>query len=115
MWHRPLVTIESVGPAIRAAYTEETARAGGRWRSLVTLGAEPGPGVEPCVAVVDDRADERVGAASVNKLAIAVAVLDRVDQGHLRLEQTVELTPDLILPGDGIYHLQPVWGDRLTL
>jgi beta-lactamase class A len=105
------VTIESVGAAVRAAYDEETALAGGRWRSLVTL---PGPDTRR-VTAVDDRADEPVGAASVNKLAIAAAVLDLVDRGQLRLDETLELTPDLVLPGDGLYHLQPVWGDRLTL
>jgi beta-lactamase class A len=111
------MAIESTGAAIRAAYDEETAQAGGRWRSLVTLVGDTdrasGPGA--WVTAVEERADERVGAASVNKLAIAAAVLDLVDRGELRLDRTVELTPDLILPGDGIYHLQPVWGDRLTL
>jgi beta-lactamase class A len=67
------------------------------------------------IIAVDDKADEVVPAASVNKLGIACAVLDKIDRGELRLNQRVELTPETVLFGDGIYHLQTVWGDRLTL
>jgi beta-lactamase class A len=67
------------------------------------------------IPAVDDKADEVVPAASVNKLALACAVLDKIDRGALRLDQTVELAPESVLYGDGIYHLQTVWGDRLTL
>jgi beta-lactamase class A len=56
-----------------------------------------------------------VPAASVNKLGVACAVLDKVDRGELRLDQRLELTSEIILFGDGIYHLQGVWGDHLTL
>jgi beta-lactamase class A len=91
---------------IRRAYRRQTARAGGVWRSLVTVG--------DAVAVAE-RADEVVLAASVNKLAVACAVLSKVDTGLLRLDSTVALTPDLVLGGSGIYHLQPAVGDQLTL
>lgn len=64
---------------------------------------------------VEDAADVVVAAASVNKVALACAVLDKVDRGELRLDQRLELTADTVLPGDGIYHLQTVWGDQLTL
>ncbi|WP_240941978.1 serine hydrolase [Planosporangium thailandense] len=96
---------------IRRAYRREVARAGGSWHALVTL-ADP-DGTHR--VAVEDAADEVVPAASVNKAAIACAVLDKVDRGALRLDRTLELTADTVLYGDGIYHLQTVWGDRLTL
>jgi beta-lactamase class A len=96
---------------LRRAYRRETARVGGAWHTLVTV---VGPDGAHTVAV-DDRADEVVSAASVNKLGVACAVLDKVDRGELRLDQRVELTPEIILYEDGIYHLQTVWGDRITL
>jgi beta-lactamase class A len=92
-------------------YRRETARAGGTWHALITV---TGPDGTPIVAV-EDRADDVVTAASVNKLAVACAVLDKVDRGELRLNQRLELTAEIILSGDGIYHLQGVWGDHLTL
>jgi beta-lactamase class A len=92
-------------------YRRETGRAGGAWHTLVTLTSPDG---EQIVAV-EDRADEVVPAASVNKLGVACAVLDKVDRGELRLDQRLELTAEIILFGDGIYHLQGVWGDHLTL
>jgi beta-lactamase class A len=92
----------------RTAYRRETGAAGGSWHSLVTIDGYDTP-------VMDDGADDVVPAASVNKLAIACAVLHLVDRGELRLDRTVEVTADIVLPGDGIFHLQPVWGDRVTL
>jgi beta-lactamase class A len=96
---------------IRRAYQRETAKAGGVWHALVTLTDADGSHL----VAVEESADEVMPAASVNKLGLACAVLDKVDRGELRLDQTVELTPGIVLPGDGIYHLQTVWGDRLTL
>jgi beta-lactamase class A len=96
---------------IRRAYQREIAKAGGAWHALVTLADVDGSHL----VAVDDAADDVVPAASVNKLGVACAVLDKIDRGELRLDQTVELTPGIVLPGDGIYHLQTVWGDRLTL
>jgi hypothetical protein len=95
---------------LRDAYERETARSGGVWRSLVTLAGDDSrhrpvqhrPVQHRPVRhrpvqhrpVVDDRADEVVGAASVNKLGIACAVLDLVDRGELSLG----LTSDRIRP-----------------
>jgi beta-lactamase class A len=96
---------------IRRAYRRATTRAGGSWHALITMAGPDGAQV----TVVVDRADEVVPAASVNKLGVACAVLDKVDRGELRLDQKLELIPEIILFGDGIYHLQGVWGDRVTL
>ncbi|NJC81894.1 serine hydrolase [Planosporangium mesophilum] len=96
---------------IRRAYRRQVARVGGTWHALVTMAGPDGTHLP----AVDDRADQVVPAASINKLAIACAVLDKIDRGVLRLDQRVELRPEDVLDGDGIYHRQPVWGDRLTL
>jgi len=44
--------------------------------------------------------DETFAMASTYKVAIATAVLDRVDRGKLSLEQMVEITPDMMMIGD---------------
>jgi beta-lactamase class A len=96
---------------MRRAYRRESARVGGSWHAVVTVaGADGLP-----VTAVDERADEVVAAASVNKLGIACALLDKIDKGTLALDRTVDLTPDLVIVGSGLYHLQTVWGERLTL
>ncbi|WP_432825368.1 serine hydrolase [Dactylosporangium sp. CA-092794] len=92
---------------IRRAYSRHTARAGGDWHGLVTLA---GHGV-----VVEDDADRLVKAYSIQKLAIAVAVLDKVDRGELDLARRVRLAAGDVLGGSGTYHLQPVHGDELTV
>ena len=107
-----MIEARAAAGRIRRAYRRATARSGGVWRSLVTVG---GTATVGGAVAVDERADDVVRAASVNKLALACAVLSKVDGGLLRLDQTVDLTPDLVLGGSGLYHLQPAWGDRVTL
>jgi beta-lactamase class A len=65
--------------------------------------------------VIADDPDHVLHGYSVQKLAVAVAVLDKVDRGRLDLGQTVELTTDVMLGGSGIFALNPVGGDRLTI
>lgn len=68
--------------------------------------------------VIDVDRDKEILAASVNKLAMAVALMDKVDRGDLQLGQKVELTADVIESGSGssgMWHLQKVYGDNLTL
>src|SRR5439155_13063626 len=105
---RPVTSLSEPARRIRRAYRAATARSGGVWRSLVTVAGSARP-------VVDERADEVVRAASVNKLAIACAVLDLVDRGALRLDRRLTLTEDLVVGGSGIYRSQPVFGDRVTV
>jgi beta-lactamase class A len=103
---------------IRLTYEKETARAGGTWRSMVTVLDADGSHV----TAVEQRVDEVVQAYSVNKIAIACAVMDKIDrskepetQEKLRLGDLVDLDPTIILGGSGIYFLHSVWGDRLTV
>jgi len=44
--------------------------------------------------------DETFAMASTYKVAIATAILDRVDRGELSLDQMVEITPDMMMIGD---------------
>jgi beta-lactamase class A len=93
--------------AIRTAYQRETARAGGAWHALITDGGG--------TLIVEDDADHVLPGYSVQKLAVAVAVLDKVDRGELDLGRLLDLPAGIVLGGSGIYHLQTVWGDRLTV
>ncbi|MDG4768074.1 class A beta-lactamase-related serine hydrolase [Solwaraspora sp. WMMD406] len=96
---------------IRRGYLRQRARAGGTWHSYVTRRDAAGRW-QP--VIVDD-ADRIVHGYSVQKLAVATAVLDKVDRGLLRLDQKLHLTADLVLGGSGIYHLHGVWGDDITI
>lgn len=92
-------------------YQVHTAQAGGSWHSLVRVTN----GAGQLTPVVEAGADTPMWAYSVNKIAVALAVLDKVDRGELQLDQKLTLTPDIIAVGSGIYHLQGVYGDELTL
>ena len=50
--------------------------------------------------VIAFNGDETFAMASTYKVAIATAILDRVDRGELRLDQMVEITPDMMMIGD---------------
>lgn len=97
---------------IKQTYDRQTAKAGGNWYSYVTVADEDGT-MKP---VVEDEADHLISAYSTNKLAIALAVLDKVDRGELSLDQKLGLTSGIIAGGSGIYFLQQGhYGDDLTL
>ncbi|GAA3996812.1 serine hydrolase [Allokutzneria multivorans] len=97
---------------ISFVYRRETRRARGTWSSHVSI-VDPDGRVIPAV---DDNADTVVNAQSVNKIAVAVAVLDKVDRGLIRLDQKVSLTPEIIIKdGDGIFRLHKVYGDQITV
>ncbi|MFG2063551.1 serine hydrolase [Micromonospora sp. NPDC048871] len=96
---------------IRRAYRKQKALAGGSWHTHVAMvGAAGGLNV-----VVDDDADRVTHGYSVQKLAVAVAVMDKIDRGELALGQRLDLTGDIILGGSGIYFLHTVWGDEITV
>ncbi|MGC5028487.1 serine hydrolase [Micromonospora sp. DT229] len=96
---------------IRRAYRKQKALAGGSWHTHVAMvGAAGGLSV-----VVDDDADRVTHGYSVQKLAVAVAVMDKIDRGELALGQRLDLTGDIILGGSGIYFLHTVWGDEITV
>ena len=99
------------GSGVRRTYRRETARAGGDWWSYITLTSGDGS----ARTLVEDEIDQVVSIYSVNKIAVAAAVWDKIDRGELALEQQVELPGDLIESSEGCYYLQTVYGDQLTL
>ncbi|THV23445.1 serine hydrolase [Glycomyces paridis] len=103
-------TIQDKAALVKAAFDTEIAKAGGTWQAKITLfdGAT-------AVTAVDRSSKTVKPAASMNKLGIAIAVLDKVDRGELSLEDRVTLTSDIILTGSGFYFHQTKYGDELTV
>ena len=96
---------------IKRVYARQKAKAGGTWHShIATVGASGTP-----VPIVEDDADHVTYGYSVQKLAVATAVMDKVDRGELSLGQKLDLPADIILGGSGIYFLHTVWGDQVTI
>ncbi|MCX4473363.1 class A beta-lactamase-related serine hydrolase [Micromonospora sp. NBC_01655] len=97
---------------VAARYAQESARAGGNWQAYVTVA---NPSGAPLVAVADE-ADAQIEAYSVNKIAVATAVLDKVDRGLLTLDQRVDVTASIVVPGgDGIFSLDGAYPSSVTL
>ncbi|GAA2368608.1 serine hydrolase [Catellatospora methionotrophica] len=100
------------GPGhLRRVYQRQKTKAGGVWHSHVA--ALNAAGV--LETVIADDVDAIVDGYSVQKVAVAVAVMDKVDRGELQLGQKLDLQADIILGGSGIYHLHTVWGDDITV
>src|SRR6478672_7143217 len=77
---------QSVTRMVGKVYQRYASRAGGTWNSLITI-ATPGGGVGTAVQVDPDT---EVEAYSVNKIAVAVAVLDKVDRALLSIDQLID-------------------------
>lgn len=94
---------------IADVYQAQTQAAGGTWNAHVSL---PGSST----VAVDDASGTVVEAESVNKIAVATAVLDKVDRGLLTLSQTVQVTSDIVIAdGDGIFRLDGAYPSTITL
>jgi beta-lactamase class A len=105
-------TPEQARKRVRKVYQRETTRAAGIWNSLITVANPDGT----LASAVEDKADERVEAYSVNKIAVATAVLDKIDRGLLRLDQRVDVTADIVATtGDGIFRLDRAYPSSITL
>ncbi|NUS72384.1 MAG: serine hydrolase [Corynebacteriales bacterium] len=93
-------------------YKEQTKKAKGTWNSYITIADTDGT----LKAAVDDKSDVVVEAYSVNKIAVAAAVLDKVDRGQLALDTRVDVTKDIVIPdGDGIFRLDGAYPSSVTL
>ncbi|MFI7432042.1 serine hydrolase [Micromonospora haikouensis] len=109
---RAAATPAEAAAQVAASYAQETARAGGNWQAYVSVA---NAAAAPPVAVADE-ADRRIEAYSVNKIAVAVAVLDKVDRGLLTLAQRVDVTASIVIPGgDGIFSLDGAYPSSVTL
>ncbi|HEX8346317.1 MAG TPA: serine hydrolase [Actinoplanes sp.] len=96
---------------IRRTYRRQKTRAGGAWHSHIAMVDTAGT----LQTVVADDIDHVTQGYSVQKLAVATAVMDKVDRGELSLGQKLDLRADIILGGTGIYFLHRVWGDDITV
>lgn len=97
---------------ISRVYARETEESQGTWSSLVTVA--DAAGVQQ--TAVDENADTVVDAQSVNKIAVATAVLDKVDRGLLTLDQRVDVTDAIVIRDtDGIFALDRAYPSSVTL
>ena len=100
------------GPAcIKKVYENEKAKVGGMWHTHMAAVDATGA-ITP---FIEDDADHVTYGYSVQKLAVATAVLDKVDRGELTMGAKLDLQGDIILGGSGIYFLQGTYGDDLTV
>jgi len=92
---------------VAAVYAREVGKAQGTWSSLISVGG---------TTAVETGADTVVEAYSVNKLAVATAVLDKIDRGLLTLDQRVDVTADIVIQDiDGIFALDGAYPSSITL
>jgi len=96
---------------IAQTYAQQKAKAGGTWHTHIA-GIDATGTPKP---IVEDDADHVTQGYSVQKLAVATAVMDKIDRGELTLGQKLDLQADIILDGSGIYFLHTVWGDDITI
>jgi beta-lactamase class A len=105
-------TSEQARRKIARVYQREVERAGGIWSTYISV---TDPDGTPLPAVSVD-ADKVVTADSVNKIAVATAVLDKIDRGLLTLDQRVEVTSDIVIQDtDGIIALDGAYPSSITL
>ncbi|MEE6311615.1 serine hydrolase [Plantactinospora veratri] len=98
---------------VAAIYRREKTKAGGNWYAYLSVASGAGPAPLPAVR---ENPDTVVEAYSVNKIAVATAVLDKVDRGLLTLDQRVEVTSAIVVPGgDGIFSLDGAYPSSVTL
>ena len=102
---------QELAERIKDVYEDESERAGGPWQAKITVLDGDGP---PIPAVDADSGSVH-SAASVNKLAIALGVLDKIDRGEAALDDRITLEEDVILSGSGFYFHQAAFGDELTV
>ena len=102
----------AAGPArIKKVYEREKAKVGGLWHTHIAAVDATGA-LQP---LVEDDADHVTYGYSVQKLAVATAVMDKIDRGLLTLDTKLDLPAGIILGGSGIYHLHRVYGDEITV
>jgi beta-lactamase class A len=96
---------------VKRVYDRESAAAGGTWNAYISVADPDGTPV----AAVDVDSTALVEAYSVNKIAVATAVLDKVDRGLISLTQQVEVPASIVIPdGDGIIKLDRAYPSLFT-
>ncbi|MFI5937027.1 serine hydrolase [Actinoplanes sp. NPDC051494] len=108
----PAAAASAAGRAtIKQVYDAQKAKVGGLWHTHIATADAAGVRT----TVVEDDADHVTQGYSVQKLAVATAVMDKIDRGQLTLGTRITMTQADILSGSGIYHLHTVWGDDITV
>lgn len=103
----PNVPAELTTQTVARVYAHEVAKAQGVWSSFVSVGG---------ATAVEANADSVVEAYSVNKIAVATAVLDKIDRGLLTLDQRVDVTAAIVIRDiDGIFALDRGYPSSVTL
>ncbi|WP_186762912.1 serine hydrolase [Lentzea tibetensis] len=105
-------TAERSRKKVAQVYKRQVRKAKGTWSSYITV-ADPNGA---CRAAVEENADQVVEAYSVNKIAVAVAVLDKVDRGLIKLTDRVEVTQAIVIQDtDGIFGLDGAYPSSVTV
>jgi beta-lactamase class A len=105
-------TAERSRKKVAQVYRRQVRKAKGTWSSYITV-ADPNGSCRPAV---EEEADRVVEAYSVNKIAVAVAVLDKVDRGLIKLTDRVEVTESIVIKDtDGIFGLDGAYPSSVTV
>src|SRR5688572_3276668 len=97
---------------VAQVYRRQVRKARGSWSSLITVADLDGT----TKSAVDENADKVVEAYSVNKIAVAVAVLDKVDRGLITLDQKVTVSAAIVIQDtDGIFALDGAYPSEVTI
>lgn len=105
-------TAEQARERVAEIYQKQRDKAGGIWNSYISI-ANPDGSLAPAV---EDEPEVVVEAYSVNKLAVATAVLDKVDRSLLTLDHRVDVAASLVIPnGDGMFRLDNAYPSSVTL
>jgi len=103
----PASTVGAAAASVADVYGAETRAVHGKWNSYITVAGQE---------AVSDHPDTVLQAYSVNKIAIALAVLDKVDRGLLRLDQLSDVTSAIVIAdSDGIFPLDGAYPSQVTL
>ncbi|ADD41444.1 serine hydrolase [Stackebrandtia nassauensis] len=98
--------------AIKESFDSETKAVGGWWNGYISVADKDGK----LITAVDQKSDEVLEAWSCNKVPVAIAVLDKVDRGELKIDQLIQVTADIIAEdGDGIFRLDDAYPSQVTI
>jgi beta-lactamase class A len=105
-------TPEDAAKAIKDSFDKESKAVGGWWTGYISVAGTDGK----LVTAVDQDSGKQIEAWSCNKVPVAAAVLAKVDRGELTIDQTVDVTKDIVIPdGDGMFELDNAYPSKVTL
>ncbi|MCE7010710.1 class A beta-lactamase-related serine hydrolase [Kibdelosporangium philippinense] len=100
-------TADRARARVKRVYDSAIQDAGGTWNAHISVA----DGV-----AVEHGSDDVVEAYSVNKVAAAVAVLDKIDRGEAKITDQVEVPEDIVIKtGDGVIPLDRAYPSVFTV